>query len=212
MSRKRPLWKRWLFSTAGECLAWWVFRTWLVTLRYERVGEDPPPPVLYVFWHSKDFVLPYTHRKTGAGVLISQHEDGEIPSRLIRKMGLVPIRGSSTRGGIQAVRAMIRHVKEGHSVGLTPDGPRGPRFRVKPEVVKLARMLGVPVVPIGVGYSRFWQLSSWDRYEIPWPGARVVVRIGPPLSPQVLSTEDLERHLIKVNEDAENRAQNLRKG
>ena len=190
-------------SAPGEWLAFGLYTAWVYSLRVVRIGEDPPPPVLYVFWHSKDFVLPRTHRNTRAGVLISQHEDGELPSRLIQKFGLIPVRGSATRGGVRAVKTMIRLVKEGHSLAITPDGPRGPRFKMKPEVLKLAQKLSLPVVPVGVAYGWKWMAPSWDRYELPFPGSRVVVVLEQPLDPVSLTPEALEARLMEANARAE---------
>lgn len=190
-------------SPPGECLAFGLYTAWVYSLRVQRIGEDPPPPVLYVFWHSKDFVLPRTHRNSQVGVLVSRHEDGELPARLIRRFGLIPVRGSATRGGVAAVKEMIRLVRNGHSLGVTPDGPRGPRFRMKPEVVKLARKLSLPVVPVGVAYGWKWMAPSWDRYELPLPGSRVAVVLGDPLDPHTLTPEEAERALMAVNAEAE---------
>jgi len=195
--------KGFLLSPVGESLVRLLYTAWVYSLRVERIGEDPPPPVLYVFWHSKDFVLPRTHRNTRVGVLISQHEDGELPSRLIQKFGLIPVRGSATRGGVSAVKTMIRLVHAGHSLAITPDGPRGPRFKLKPEVLKLAQRLALPVVPVGVAYGWKWMAPSWDRYELPFPGSRVVLVMEKPLDPVFLTPEALEARLLEVNARAE---------
>ncbi len=197
--------KSFLLTPVGETLVRALYASWVYSLRVERVGEDPPPPVLYIFWHSKDFVLPRTHRNTRVGVLVSRHEDGEVPARLIQKFGLIPVRGSATRGGVSAVKTMIRLVKAGHSLAITPDGPRGPRFRMKPEVLKLARKLSLPIVPVGVAYGWKWMAPSWDRYEVPFPGSRVVVVLDPPLHPASLTPEILEARLMEANARAEAR-------
>ena len=89
--------------------------------------------------------------------------------------------GSSSRGGTDALRRLLRSLRDGWDVVIVPDGPRGPREVVKPGVVALAAASGAPIAPVAVGASREWRLSSWDRFRIPRPGARLVVGFGDPV-------------------------------
>jgi hypothetical protein len=114
-------------------------------------------------------------------VLTSRSRDGELVARWIRGFGLDPVRGSSSRGGGEALRALTRALRSGGEVVVVPDGPRGPREVLKPGVIALARRSGAPIVPMAVGASSEWRLRSWDSFRIPRPFARCVVRFGEPI-------------------------------
>lgn len=138
-------------------------------------------PVIYVVWHARLLMLPYLYRDRGLRVLISRSRDGEMIARLVRRFGFVVVRGSSSRGGAEGLRALARALREGHSVIVVPDGPRGPSETVKPGVVALARLTGAPVVPMALGASSEWRARSWDGFRVPKPFARCVVRFGDPV-------------------------------
>ncbi len=138
-------------------------------------------PVIYVVWHARLLVLPYLYRDRGFRVLISRSRDGEMIARLVRRFGFVVVRGSSSRGGAEGLRALARALREGHSVVVVPDGPRGPSETVKPGVVALARLTAAPVVPMALGASSEWRARSWDGFRVPKPFARCVVRFGDPV-------------------------------
>ncbi|WP_025324363.1 lysophospholipid acyltransferase family protein [Deferrisoma camini] len=138
-------------------------------------------PMLWAFWHNRLLGPLVPYRDRGIGVVISRSDDGELISRIVERFGYVPIRGSSSRGGAMALRGVLRHLASGRDVALTPDGPRGPRYRVQPGVAMAAVRSGVPVVPVGVAYSRRWVAPSWDRFQVPLPFGRVELVLGPPL-------------------------------
>jgi lysophospholipid acyltransferase (LPLAT)-like uncharacterized protein len=138
-------------------------------------------PVIYVVWHARLLMLPYLYRDRGLRVLVSRSRDGEMIARLVRRFGFVVVRGSSSRGGAEGLRGLARALREGHSVIVVPDGPRGPSETVKPGVVVLARLTGAPVVPMALGASSEWRARSWDGFRVPKPFARCVVRFGGPV-------------------------------
>ena len=155
------------------------------TTRYQQVGEAEVEavrrtegPLLVAFWHNRLLgpVIPYQNQQVG--VAISQSDDGELISRVVAAFGFVPIRGSSSRGGSQLLRTMLRHLAAGHDVVFTPDGPRGPRYVVQPGIAHLACRTGRPVVPVGVGMSRKVVFSSWDRFQLPLPFGRIRIHFG----------------------------------
>jgi hypothetical protein len=157
------------------------------TLRLER-REDAVEalwrggrPAIYVVWHSRILLLPYLYRGRRLKVLASASRDGELIARLVERCGLEAVRGSSSRGGAPALRALTRCLAEGWSVVVAPDGPRGPREVAKPGAVVLAAMSGAPLVPLAVGAAREWRLSSWDGFRVPRPFSRCVVCFGEPL-------------------------------
>lgn len=158
------------------------------TMRLTRFGQEQADklhaegqPVIYAFWHSRLLLMPLAYRGRGAKVLVSRHADGELISRAIEGLGFPTIRGSSTRGGAMAVRAMLRALKEGWDLGITPDGPRGPREQVQPGVVWTAALSEAPILPVGFGTSHGRAFASWDRFVLPYPGARGVFVYGDPL-------------------------------
>lgn len=129
---------------------------------------------IYVVWH-ENLLLP-TVMRTKAYVLISQHGDGELITQCVRHFRYGVVRGSSTRGGTAALFHLLEVSKHAH-LFITPDGPRGPRRVVQPGAVFVAAQTGLPIVPIGVGFSNAWRAKSWDRFAVPKPfsGARGVV-------------------------------------
>jgi hypothetical protein len=156
---------------------------------------------IFAFWHARLLALAYTHRHRGAVVLVSQHRDGELIARAVGHLGFRLARGSSTRGGDQAMRELLRAAEEGALIAVTPDGPRGPRERVKPGLVALASRSGRPIVPVAAASHPAWVLRSWDRFRVPKPFARVVVAYGEPIAiPPALSEEETERWRAVVEE------------
>jgi len=162
------------------------------TLRIRRVGHgDPSSGVIYAFWHGGLLVPLFTHRYRGISILISQHRDGEIISRVTRILGYEPVRGSTTRGGAKALRQMVRKARNGRCLAVTPDGPRGPRQVFQAGAAKLAQLTGYPVLPVGIGVDRKRELSSWDRFMIPFPFSRCIYVYGEPI--HVLKSDDPAR-------------------
>ena len=163
----------------------WLMRALLVTLRFRfedraRVMATPPErPLLWAFWHNRLFVMPYVFEHFFPGrpgaALTSASKDGEILAAFLNRFGVRAIRGSSSRGGARALVEMKRAIGDGFIMGITPDGPRGPRYRLNPGVVKLAQVTGGFVLPVRVRYSRCWRLKSWDGFMIPKPFATVEI-------------------------------------
>ncbi len=149
--------------------------------------------VIMAFWHSSQLVLAYAGRGQGIQVLISQHADGEYIARVIKGMGFGVVRGSSTRGGSRAMINMVREAERGNFLAVTPDGPRGPREEVQPGVIFLAKKTGLPILPVGLGYSNCWRLPSWDGFRIPKPFSKVIIAVGEPIIvPSELGDDELE--------------------
>src|SRR5690349_20353411 len=142
---------------------------------------------LYDFWH--DGLLAPLATRPKIRVLISQHTDGEVISQICQRLGIGVIRGSTARGGCQALLEMIRDQDESTHLGITPDGPRGPRRQLKPGVVMIASQSGLPIVPVGIGFVRAWRFASWDRFALPIPGSTMVGVCGEP----ILVPSDLDR-------------------
>ncbi len=185
MSRARLPW--WLGAAA--VLGTWIVRLFGSTWRYEVVDRPEYTTAagrgerfVYAFWHSGLLMGAVLRRGEGIAVLVSQHRDGELITRIIRRLGYVAARGSSTRGGDSGVRELLVRAEEGRHLALTPDGPRGPAERMKDGVYYVATRTGRRVVPIGFGVRRAWVLRSWDRFRVPQPFARICVTHGAPIA------------------------------
>ncbi|MGC4027479.1 MAG: lysophospholipid acyltransferase family protein [Steroidobacteraceae bacterium] len=181
-----------------------VLRFWWGTCRIVRVdGEQhltgalqKAPSLLPCYWHQHElfcarYLLLQMRRGLKLGFLISPSVDGEVPAAIARRLGAQVIRGSSTHTGARALRDYYQLlVKEGVSPVITPDGPKGPRFRFKPGAILLAQISGRPLLPMAYAASRAW-LVAWDKFVIPWPFARIAVAIGAPVSvPRSLQVND----------------------
>jgi lysophospholipid acyltransferase (LPLAT)-like uncharacterized protein len=135
-------------------------------------------PILFALWHGRMFLPIQVHRKQGIVTMASQSEDGEIIARWLERNGYVVVRGSTTRGGGEALRQMVRHVRSGRHAALTVDGPKGPPRIVQPGVVQLAKLTGAWILPITYASARPKHLKSWDRFLVPMPFSRNVVAYG----------------------------------
>jgi lysophospholipid acyltransferase (LPLAT)-like uncharacterized protein len=175
----------WLIRLTALGLAWTI-RLVLSTLRIRiaSVGNRPHPidpnveRAIYVFWH-ESMLAPLT-RRCPARVLISHHADGELIAQVCAKMNVGVVRGSTARGGSQALLEMIRLDDAAH-LAITPDGPRGPRREFQLGPIMLASLTGMPIVPFGVGYTSAWRAPSWDRFAAPHPFSSVTAVIGEPI-------------------------------
>ena len=189
----------WLISLVAA-LAALVIRLWIGTIRARAVSLDgrqhPTDPAqekyIFAFWH--DGLLAPLVIRTKVRVLISEHADGELIAQVCRHLGFGVIRGSSARGGLRALLEMIRTAHEPAHLGITPDGPRGPRRELQAGTIMVASQTGIPVLPFGVGFSRAWRAPSWDRFAVPRPFSTLVGVVGEPIHiPPNLAKEDLRR-------------------
>lgn len=173
-------WKMRIQAFLGSLLIRVLGCTWRIDFDESAVAalRTRHPVVIYAFWHGRLLPLSYTHRGRSVHVLASEHRDGELMGQTIRFLGFGHVRGSSTRRGSRAIRELAEKVRAGFDLGLTVDGPKGPLFEVKPGAIELAKLTGVPVVPITTSSARHWEFSSWDRFQLPKPFTRVRVRHG----------------------------------
>jgi len=157
------------------------------TLTVERIHFDRyldlkarSVPILFALWHGRMFLSIQAHRNEGIVTMASRSKDGEIIAGWLESNGYSVVRGSSTRGGSQALREMVRLVRSGRSAALTVDGPTGPPRQVQPGIVQLARLTGGWILPITSSSARPRFLASWDRYLLPAPFSKNVVLYGAP--------------------------------
>jgi len=147
---------------------------------YESIVASGRQPIM-AFWHGR--ILPATvfFKNRGIVVITSQNFDGEWIAGIIRRFGYGTARGSSSRGGARALVQLRRDLAAGHPAGFTLDGPRGPARVAQPGAVFLAGATGYPILPFHFEASRFWEMNSWDRTQVPKPFSRVALAIGAPL-------------------------------
>jgi lysophospholipid acyltransferase (LPLAT)-like uncharacterized protein len=186
-----------IIITAG----YWFIRLIGPTLRVCVSREDGAQetvdqrPLIVSFWHACMIPATYVCRDIGVRVMSSNSYDGEYMGRIIRKFGFVAVKGSSTRNAVRALLGLRRALQEGWTVAFTLDGPRGPRRKVKPGPVALARSSGVPLSTFHMAVDRAWVLNTWDRLIIPKPFSRVLMRFGKLIPvPTDAPDEDLERY------------------
>jgi len=173
-----------------------------------------PEPCLITFWHNRilGITLAFQRRypgreRGGVSVLTSPSRDGEILAQLVGAFGMGSVRGSSSRRGSQALREMVRRVQSGGDMAITPDGPRGPRYRLGPGVILLAQATGAPIVPVHAKFSRCIRMKTWDGFIIPLPFSTISVTIGERLTiPGGLSDEDFERARKNLEDQLKNEA------
>lgn len=190
----------WLAARFMQCL----FRL----LRVVHVGRAYPEScwakgerIIVVFWHGRLLMMPFVYPGKPGALLVSQHRDGEYFSRIATILGFEVIRGSATRGGMRALKQMIRAIKGGLNLVVTPDGPKGPRAKVRPGVVEVAKLTGAPIVPVSFSASRRRFLRSWDAFLVPVPFSRAVYIWGEPMYvPPTTTKDEMAKHQEALEE------------
>ena len=189
-----------------------------VTTRKHYIWSDDLLPrwkqgdqVIMAFWHSRILLMRFAYRGHKAVTLNSIHRDGEIVTRVLKRLGITAVRGSSSRGWVGGLKGMVAAYRLGYDLIVVPDGPRGPRDRVKSGILQMARVTGAPVYP--TTYSAAWhmRIKSWDRLMIPFPFSRVVYMVGPPIfvpedaTPEQMEykRQELEERLLAITRQAD---------
>lgn len=170
-------------KTFAPALIRLVARTWRV-VHLERAQLDAQLSeggALICMWHGRMLLGVPLFRRDPFHVLVSRSDDGDLSEELLTSFGYGVLRGSSSRGGARALREMLSLLHAGKAVVVTPDGPRGPRHSMNPGLAWMARATGYPIFPLGLVADRTWHTSSWDRFTLPKPGARVAAAFGAPV-------------------------------
>jgi len=209
-------------------LAQAILRVIKLTLRWKEVGLDGKErhwangqPRIIAFWHNRQLFMPWIYLKSKEKgnarpmyCLSSRHGDGQIVGRVLKYMGVRSVAGSTSRGGSRAVVQLLRLVAKGNHIALTPDGPRGPVYKVKPGVIKLAQRSRAAIYPAAIGAEHVWTFNSWDKMILPKPFSKTVLIMGDPfVVPSELTEEEyeecrlkLENILNEISEKADNYA------
>ena len=184
---------------------YWVVRLLGSTLRVSISFEEGAQktveerPLVGSFWHSCIIPSTYLFRNMGVRVMSSNSYDGEYMGRIIHKFGYVAVKGSSSRNAVRALLGLRRALEQGWTVAFTLDGPRGPRHKVKPGPVALARSSGAPLTMYYAAVDKAWVLKTWDRLMIPAPFSRVLVRFGKLIPvPKNAGDAEMERYTAEL--------------
>jgi lysophospholipid acyltransferase (LPLAT)-like uncharacterized protein len=164
------------------------------TSHWATEGFEPVEEILsggrhaiFAFWHNRFVLMPYYyhHRlgKNRIAVMVSHSRDGRIVESFLDRFSFRTVRGSSSRGGKRAALELLRLLKDDWDAAVTPDGPRGPRYRVQDGILTLASVSRLPIVPVSYASSlRYVFRKSWDHFRLPLPGSRIWMVFGPPLA------------------------------
>lgn len=197
-------------STMMRILAWsWRIEIIGLENRTTAIEMTPSGARICAAWHEHVVatILGHVVLPKGIGSIYSPHvvmasrsKDGDFAAKISSLLGLIPVRGSSSRngkdkGGKEAMSTMIKTmIDAGLPSGLTVDGPKGPRHEVKPGVIEMARLAQVPILAIGGFADRYWEFKSWDRFKIPKPFARVILAYNTPfmVAPNITREEFIQ--------------------
>jgi lysophospholipid acyltransferase (LPLAT)-like uncharacterized protein len=190
---KPDVWRRFLQSAGLRRVACWLVHHYIrfvyVTNRWSVEGAEQPRrlseegrPFIVAFWHGRLLMMPLAwHGLVPFHMLISAHRDGRIIAGAMGYFGIETIAGSTSRGGSAALRTMLKRLKEGGCVGITPDGPRGPAMTASIGIANLARLARVPILPLVYATSRRRVLRTWDRFHLALPFGRGIYLWGEPI-------------------------------
>ena len=181
-----------LISLLGSLYVLFVYKTSTINLKNRKNIDrlfKKKESFIYAFWHDQLLICPLTWQSEfEIKVLISKHRDGDIIARLISKLGFKAIRGSThksgktkNKGGLTSARQMIKSLKNGISIGISPDGPKGPRHKVSDGILSISRLSNSSILPVGIGFKKKWVLNTWDKFIIPKPFNQITIIWGEPL-------------------------------
>ncbi|MDP8217909.1 MAG: lysophospholipid acyltransferase family protein [Candidatus Theseobacter exili] len=183
------------------------------TTKWEVLGQEPllklkemNQPVIFAFWHNQILLQSYYYRNILKGLkiasLISLSKDGELISRTMYRQGIGVVRGSSSRRGGHAFIDLAQKIEEGCDIGITPDGPRGPKYEVHPGAVALAARTGAPIIPIAYDVKNKKILKTWDEFRVPFPFSKGRFVLG---DPYYVSDDADEESIIKCRSELKSR-------
>ncbi len=151
-----------------------------VTIRYKIINKPSDQlKCIFMCWH-RDILLMFLHRiGSDAGAVISSSQDGELIAGPVEELGVKTVRGSTTRQGSQAYRAILKMAKE-RQLAITPDGPKGPPKVIQPGVLHIAYIAKIPIIPVALHANREWVFKSWDKFRVPKPFCKITAIYGAP--------------------------------
>ncbi len=198
MKLRHPVAIRWAARLGAVLIRFWIGS---LQIRYHALGpyfprhsRRFPGRYLYIFWHESILFPAYLYGNSFVHVLISEHADGQLIAEICQRLGFSVVRGSTTRGGVRALRTLAQLPDSQHAA-ITPDGPRGPRRVIQPGVIYVAARTGMPIIPLGVACPKAWRARSWDRFLLPRPASRAYLVSGEPVViPAAVTGEAIETY------------------
>lgn len=172
-------------------LVWFTYRLWTCTWRFQLIEPDAMKkalaegePIIFAHWHGSELCIVPLVGHYKIATMTSTSKDGALIDFTIRRLGGATSRGSSTRGGIGALKGLVRLVTQGYRASMAVDGPKGPLHKAKPGVFELSRLAKARIIPVGAAASRAKVFErSWNKAQLPKPFARVIVNFGEPWTP-----------------------------
>ncbi len=180
--------------------------TWRVKFVGRENEEAVGYPLIWAFWHSRLLPLVYFYRGLDIVVLVSQSFDGEVISRAIHRLGFRTIRGSTTRGGVESLIEAVKELRNGSRLAFTPDGPKGPKEIAQIGAAAASVKSKTPIIAVATASKRYWALSSWDKFRIPRPFAKVEIHLSEPIDPSGKTPEQVNDELQAALEKITHRA------
>ena len=167
-------------------------------------------PIILAHWHGDEIAVIWTIRRYRVAAITSTSSDGEMMNTVIRLLGAKTARGSSTRGGVGALKGLIRLVKQGYTGSFAVDGPKGPYHKVKPGIFELSKLLGAPIYYSGTSCDRAWRFpKAWNKAFFPKPFAKLYLEWHGPFGP-IKDNEDPRSHELALRfEEALHKAESL---
>ena len=203
-----------LISLLGSLYVLFVYKTSTIDLKNRKNIDrlfKKNESFIYAFWHDQLLICPLTWQsECEIKVLISKHRDGDIIARLISKLGFKAIRGSThksgktkNKGGLTSARQMIKSLKNGISIGISPDGPKGPRHKVSDGILSISRLSNSSILPVGIGFKKKWLLNTWDKFIIPKPFNQITIIWGEAI-PAIKDEKSINQTKNKLESKMEN--------
>ena len=190
-----------------------------LTIKWKYIDKKYPEKLwknnenfILCFWHGRLLMMPFSWKRgKNINMLISEHPDGQLISKTVKYFGINTIHGSSSKGGTKALRNIIKTLRSGQSVGITPDGPRGPRMKMNSAIIKIAGLTGYKILPLSCSVKNKFFLNSWDKFLVALPFGKGCFVWGKPLkiNKDISKKQDLklsnklEKILIKLTKDAD---------
>ncbi len=182
-----------------------TYRTKIIDQEYEKAVLESGEFPIYISWHQR-FIAGVTilSKRRPIAALVSMSKDGDIIANILKYLGWNPVRGSSSRGEIKALKEAIRLSRKGYSFGHIVDGPRGPFGLVKPGVIMIAKFSRMPILPFIISPENKWTFNSWDKFMLPKPFSRVIVRFDKGIYvPNNIGKEDIEEYRLMLEKKLE---------
>ena len=190
----------WILPPIIWLFIWFLFLT--SKKRWHFKGKLPDSPVVIAFWHGELLMAPFVYNKLGTSrdinVMISDHFDGEIIARVISLFGMKTVRGSTRKGATKVLIAALKAVRDrDENIGITPDGPKGPRHSVSDGAIVIAQKANIPIVVINCHPKKYWQAHSWDRFTVPKPFGTIDFYVSEPIYLNNISKDEAKSYLKK---------------